>query len=65
MEKGANVWFCNTVKTIDGTSAVVSCHLSFHLDIFLIVRGSTAESSDIPDLSEEEPQLHQLITTSV
>ena len=55
MEKGANVWFCNTVKTIDGTFAVVSCHLSYHLDIFLIVRGRTAESSAIPDLSEEEP----------
>ena len=53
--EGSKCWFCNTVKTMDGTFAVVSCHLSYHLDIFLIVRGSTAESSAIPDLSEEEP----------
>jgi len=32
MEKGTDVWLCNTVKTIDGVQTQIGCHMRYHAE---------------------------------
>ena len=33
MEKGTDIWLCNTVKTIDGMQTQICCHMRYHTEI--------------------------------
>ena len=52
MEKGDNVWLCNTRKMIDGKPQQVTCHMRHHLGKQPETIGTT-EYSVVSDLTDE------------
>jgi len=51
VDKGTDVWLCNTVKTIHKKQKKIECHMRYHEEKEFIV--TTTESSVISDLTEE------------
>jgi hypothetical protein len=52
IEKGTDVWLCNTVKNVDGKKKKIECHIKYHAEKEFIVM-TTTECTVISDLTEE------------
>jgi hypothetical protein len=53
VDKGTNVWLCNTVKNIDSKQKKIECHMRYHAEIESTVTRSSTECSVISDLTDE------------
>jgi hypothetical protein len=51
IDKGTDVWLCNTIKSIKGKQTKVQCHIRYHAEIEFIVGGT--ESSVVSDLTDK------------
>jgi hypothetical protein len=52
IEKGIDVWLCNTVKNINKKPKKIECHMRYHAEIKFTITSST-ECSVISDLTDE------------
>jgi hypothetical protein len=52
IEKGTDLWLCNTVKNVDGKKKKIECHIKYHAEKEFIVTATT-ECTIISDLTEE------------
>jgi hypothetical protein len=53
IEKGTDVWLCNTVKNIGGKQKKIECHIKYHAEKEIEFIVTATESSVVSDLTEE------------